>query len=54
MAGYTDDLAALTWGVYCVIKSITPEVKADAAAKLHEWFGDFDDHLLDLFFEKHD
>ena len=40
--------------VYCVIKSITPEVKANAAAKLHEWFGDFDEHLLDLFFEKHD
>ena len=54
IAGYTDDLAALTWGVYCVIKSITPEVKANAAAKLHEWFGDFDDKLLDLFFEKHD
>ena len=52
IAGYTDDLAALTWGVYCVIKGITPEVKANAAAKLHEWFGDFDDHLLDLFFEK--
>ena len=52
IAGYTDDLAALTWGIYCVIKSITPEVKANAAAKLHEWFGDFDDHLLDLFFEK--
>ena len=52
IAGFTDDLAALTWGIYCVIKSITPEVKANAAAKLHEWFGDFDDHLLDLFFEK--
>ena len=52
IAGYTDDLAALTWGIYCVIKSITPEVKACAAAKLHEWFGDFDEHLLDLFFEK--
>ncbi|MBR3386995.1 MAG: DUF1232 domain-containing protein [Bacteroidales bacterium] len=52
VAGYTDDLAALTWGIYCVIKSITPEVKANAAAKLHEWFGDFDEHLLDLFFEK--
>ena len=51
IAGYTDDLAALTWGIYCVIKSITPEVKANAAAKLHEWFGDFDDHMLDLFFE---
>ena len=54
IAGFTDDLAALTWGIYCVIKSITPEVKANAAAKLHEWFGDFDDHLLDLFFEKRD
>lgn len=54
VAGYTDDLAALTWGIYCVIKSITPEVKAQAAAKLHEWFGDFDDRLLDLFFERKD
>ena len=54
IAGFTDDLAALTWGIYCVIKSITSEVKANAAAKLHEWFGDFDEHLLDLFFEKHD
>ncbi len=54
VAGYTDDLAALVWGVYCVIKSITPEVKAQAAEKLHEWFGDFDDHMLDLFFEKKD
>lgn len=54
VAGYTDDLAALVWGVYCVIKSITPEVKAQAAEKLHEWFGNFDDHMLDLFFEKKD
>ena len=54
VAGYTDDLAALVWGIYCVIKSITPEVKAQAAAKLHEWFGQFDDHELDLFFEKKD
>ena len=54
IAGFTDDLVALTWGVYCVIKSITPEIKAQAAAKLHEWFGDFDEHLLDLFFEKKD
>ena len=54
VAGYTDDLAALVWGIYCVIKSITPDVKAQAAAKLHEWFGEFDDHELDLFFEKKD
>ena len=54
VAGYTDDLAALVWGVYCVMKSITPEVKEQAAEKLHEWFGEFDDHMLDLFFEKKD
>ena len=54
IAGYTDDLAALVWGVYCVIKGITPEVKAQAGLKLHEWFGDFDDKELDLFFEKKD
>lgn len=54
VAGYTDDLAALVWGVYCVIKSITPDVKANAAAKLHEWFGEFDDKELELFFEKKD
>ena len=54
IAGYTDDLAALVWGVYCVIKSITPDVKAQAAAKLHEWFGEFDDKELELFFEKKD
>ena len=52
VAGYTDDLAALVWGIYCVIKSITPDVKAQAAAKLHEWFGEFDDHDLDHYFEK--
>ena len=32
----------------------TPEVKAQAGLKLHEWFGDFDDKELDLFFEKKD
>lgn len=52
IVGFTDDLAAITWGIYCVAKSITPEIKAQAAAKLHEWFGPFDDSLLDLFFEK--
>lgn len=54
IAGFTDDLAALTWGIYCVIKCITPGVKAQAAEKLHEWFGDFDDSMLDLFFDRKD
>ena len=31
-----------------------PDTEANAAAKLHDWVGDFDDHLLDLFFEKKD
>lgn len=52
VVGFTDDLAAITWGLYCVAKNITPEVKANAVAKLHLWFGEFDDHILDLFFEK--
>ena len=51
IAGYTDDLAAIVWGVYCVAKSITPEIKSQAAAKLHEWFGDFDEKDLELFFQ---
>ncbi|MBR1705893.1 MAG: DUF1232 domain-containing protein [Bacteroidales bacterium] len=51
VVGYTDDLAAIAWGLYCVAKSITPTIKDQAAKKLHEWFGDFDDRMLDLFFE---
>ena len=51
VAGYTDDLAALTWGVYCVVKSITPGVRALATAKLHDWFGDFDEQMLTSLFK---
>lgn len=51
VAGYADDLAAITWGIYCVAKNITPEIKAEAAAKLHEWFGDFNEADLELFFD---
>ena len=50
LAGYTDDLAALTWGLYCVARSITPEVKLQAREKLHEWFGDFDESALEGLF----
>ena len=39
-AGYTDDLAALTWVIYAVAKNITPEIKAQAKDKMKEWFGD--------------
>lgn len=46
IAGFTDDLAALTWAIYCVAKNITPEIKAQAKAKLKEWFKDFDEKEL--------
>ena len=39
VAGYTDDLAALTWGIYCVARNITPETRAQAADKVRQWFG---------------
>ncbi len=42
MAGFTDDLTAVIWAVHVVWKNITPEIKAKAAAKTREWFGDFD------------
>ncbi|MBO7641355.1 MAG: DUF1232 domain-containing protein [Bacteroidales bacterium] len=48
IVGYTDDLAALTWAIYAVAKNITPEIKAQAKAKLAEWFGDeYDEDQLD-------
>jgi len=47
VAGYTDDLAALTWAIYTVAKCITPEIKAQASAKTHEWFGTFDESVLE-------
>ncbi|MBQ3977492.1 MAG: DUF1232 domain-containing protein [Bacteroidales bacterium] len=42
VAGYTDDLAALSWALYSVAKNITPEVKIQARQKLGEWFEDYD------------
>ena len=47
VVGFTDDLAALTWALYAVSKNVTPEVKALAKAKLHDWFGDYDEAPLD-------
>ncbi len=43
LAGFTDDFTAVIWAVHVVWKNITPEVKACAAAKTREWFGDFDE-----------
>ncbi|MBO6082596.1 MAG: DUF1232 domain-containing protein [Bacteroidales bacterium] len=48
IVGYTDDLAALTWAIYAVAKNITPEIKAQAKAKLADWFGEeYDEDQLD-------
>jgi uncharacterized membrane protein YkvA (DUF1232 family) len=47
LAGYTDDLTAVIWAIHAVWKNITPELKAQAAAKTREWFGEFDSSELD-------
>ena len=47
MVGYTDDLTAIIWAVHTVWKNITPEIKAQAAAKTREWFGDFNQSDVD-------
>lgn len=47
LAGYTDDLTAIVWAVHTVWKNITPEIKAQAASKTREWFGDFNQTDVD-------
>lgn len=43
VAGYTDDLAALMWAFYSVAKNVTPEIRAQARHKLHDWFDEYDE-----------
>ena len=40
LVGYSDDLAALMIALHAVATNITPEIKAQAKAKLSKWFGD--------------
>ena len=47
LAGYTDDLTAVLWALHTVWKNITPEIKAQAAAKTREWLGAFDSSEVD-------
>ena len=47
LVGYTDDLAALMWALHAVTKNITPEIKAQARARLGELLRKVDDKKLD-------
>lgn len=44
--GYTDDIAALLWTLKTVWVNITPDIEAAAKARLHKWFGDYDESSL--------
>ena len=41
-AGFADDWAALLAAVAFVASAITPEIKARAQVKLHDWFGQYE------------
>lgn len=47
LAGYSDDLAALMIALHAVASNITPEIKAQAQAKLSEWFGEKGQRKID-------
>ena len=47
IVGYSDDLAALMIGLHAVATNITPEVKAQAKAKLSKWFGEKSQKKID-------
>ena len=47
MVGFTDDLSAILLALHAVWKNITPEIKAMAAAKASELFGDFNQQEID-------
>lgn len=47
LAGFTDDLSAILLALHAIWKNITPEVKAKAAAKATEIFGEFDQDRMD-------
>ena len=47
MVGYTDDMAALMWAIHTLTKNLTPEIKAQARAKLGEIVKDYDEKKID-------
>ena len=52
--GLTDDVAALTFAVWKVMRNITPEVRSKADAKVRELFGDYDKDDIDISFPDYD
>ena len=46
--GFTDDIAALGYAVYKVIRCVSSDVKSRAEEKVYEWFGDIDQSDLIL------
>lgn len=47
IVGYSDDLAALMIALHAVASNVTPEVKAQAKAKLSKWFGEKSQKKID-------
>lgn len=43
VVGYSDDIAAIAGAILAVTKCISPEIEAQAKAKLQEWFGKYDE-----------
>lgn len=46
--GFTDDLAALLYAYNSVKAHVTPDMEEKAKKQLQEWFGEFDDHDIEL------
>lgn len=51
VVGYSDDFAALMIALHAVATNITPEIKAQAKAKLSTWFKNIDTKEVDKLTE---
>ena len=52
VAGFADDLAALTAGLHTVKANITPTVRKKAVQKLYDWFVDIDYNKVEEYDEE--
>jgi uncharacterized membrane protein YkvA (DUF1232 family) len=48
VVGFTDDISALLYAVHSVWASVTPEMNDRAKARLHQWFGAYDEDKINL------